>query len=408
MRKIIKEVLMEYTKEEIIEYMKEEDVKFVLLSFIDIRGRMRTTTIMPSEMGRAFEYGISIDGSAIDGFSSDGVHSDLFLHPDLSSFTILPWRPDQGKAVKFFCYVTFPDGRSVETDSRTVLKNAVGKAREKGLSFFFGTEYEFYLFPLNEDGTPSDKPIDSEGYMASSPLDRGEAIRREICLMLEDLGLHPEVSHHEEGPGQNEIDFSYSDPLTAADNGETFCQVVRTVAMRNGLYADFSPRPLVNAPGNGLHINISVKGEGEDSLSYMTAGIMKYIRDMTIFLNPVEASYRRLGRDKAPKYISYSYGNRSQLIRIPAASGPYVRAEVRSPDAECNIYIALALIINAASEGIEQRLEPPLSIDLDLYSTEIGEEFLLPQSLEEAKGVAAGSGFISRVLPPEVISFYTE
>ncbi len=399
---------MTYTKDEIIEYMKEEDVKFVLLSFIDIRGKMRTTTIMPSEMGRAFEYGISIDGSAIDGFSSDGVHSDLFLNPDISSFTILPWRPDQGKAVKFFCYVTFPDGRSVGTDSRTVLKKAVGKAEEKGLSFFFGTEYEFYLFPLNEDGKPSERPIDSEGYMASSPLDRGEAIRREICLMLEDLGLHPEVSHHEEGPGQNEIDFSYSDPLTAADNGETFCQVVRTVALRNGLYADFSPRPVENAPGNGLHINISVKGAEGDSLSYMTAGIMKYIREMTLFLNPSEASYRRLGRDKAPRYISYSYGNRSQLIRIPAASGPYVRAEVRSPDAECNIYLVLALIISAAAEGIEKRLEPPLSIDADLYNTEIGEEFLLPQSLEEAKSAASESDFLLRVLPEEVISFYTD
>lgn len=399
---------MTYTKDEIIEYMKEEDVKFVLLSFIDIRGKMRTTTIMPSEMGRAFEYGISIDGSAIDGFSSDGVHSDLFLNPDISSFTILPWRPDQGKAVKFFCYVTFPDGRSVGTDSRTVLKKAVAKAEEKGLSFFFGTEYEFYLFPRNEDGKPSDRPIDSEGYMASSPLDRGEAIRREICLMLEDLGLHPEVSHHEEGPGQNEIDFSYSDPLTAADNGETFCQVVCTVALRNGLYADFSPRPVENAPGNGLHINISVKGAEGASLSYMTAGIMKYIREMTLFLNPSEASYRRLGRDKAPRYISYSYGNRSQLIRIPAASGPYVRAEVRSPDAECNIYLALALIISAATEGIEKRLEPPLSIDADLYNTEIGEEFLLPQSLEEAKRAASESDFLPRVLPEEVISFYTD
>lgn len=399
---------MEYTKDVITEYMKEEDVKFVLLSFIDIKGRMRTTTIMPSELERALTYGISIDGSAIDGFSSDGVHSDLFLHPDISSFTVLPWRPDQGKAVRFFSYVTFPDGREVETDSRYVLKRAVEKARENGLSFFFGTEYEFYLFPLLEDGTPSLTPIDSEGYMASSPLDRGEAIRREICLMLEDLGLHPEVSHHEEGPGQNEIDFSYSDPITAADRGETFCQVVRTVAMRNGLYADFSPRPVENAPGNGLHINISVRGTDGDSLSYMTAGIMKYIREMTLFLNPVEASYRRLGRSKAPKYVSYSYGNRSQLIRIPAAAGPYVRAEVRSPDAECNIYLALALIINAATEGIVDRLEPPFSIDADLYTTEMGSEFLLPRSLEEAKKLASRSAFISRVLPAEVISFYTE
>ena len=397
---------MEYTRDEIIQYISEEDVKFVLLSFIDIRGRMRTTTIMPSEMERAFEYGISIDGSAIDGFSTDGVHSDLFLHPDISTFTLLPWRPDQGKAVKFFSYVTYPDGREVATDSRAILRSAVKKAQDKGLSFYFGTEYEFYLFPMNEDGTHSLIPLDREGYMASSPLDRGEAIRREICLMLEELSLHPEASHHEEGPGQNEIDFSYSTPLEAADNGETFCQVVRTVSMRNGLWAEFSPKPLGNEPGNGLHINISVKGTDGDGLRYMTAGIMKYIREMTLFFNPAEESYRRLGRNKAPKYISYSYGNRSQLIRIPAASGPYVRAEVRSPDAGCNIYLAFALLISAAAEGIEQKLEPPESMDYNLYSTGMDEKSLLPLSLEEAKAEAAESEFLKRTLPGEVISFY--
>ncbi len=399
-------VFMEYTIEEIIEFIREEDVKFVLLSFIDIRGKMRTTTIMPSEMERAFEYGISIDGSAIDGFSTDGVHSDLFLHPDISSFTLLPWRPDQGKAVKFFSYVTFPDGREVETDSRAILRNAVKRARERGLSFYFGTEYEFYLFPMNEDGTHSSVPLDRESYMASSPLDRGEAIRREICMMLEDLSLHPEASHHEEGPGQNEIDFSYSTPLEAADNGETFCQVVRTVSMRNGLWAEFSPKPLENEPGNGLHINISVKGTDGDGLKYITAGIMKYIREMTLFLNPSEESYRRLGRSKAPKYISYSYGNRSQLIRIPAASGPYVRAEVRSPDAGCNIYLAFALLIAAAMEGIEGKLEPQESMDCNLYSTAMDENRLLPGTLEEAREEAEASEFLKRTLPDEVISFY--
>ena len=399
-----------YTREDCLEFIRDEDVKFILLSFIDINGKMRTTTIMPSEMERAIDYGIAIDGSAIDGFSLDGVHSDLFLHPDLNTLTLLPWRPDQGKAVKFFSSVTFPDGESVETDSRKILIDATRKAKEKGLDFYFGTEYEFYLFPLLENGEVSSVPLDRASYMESSPLDRGEAIRREICLTLEDLSLRPEASHHEEGPGQNEIDFSYSTALEAADNSETFLQVVRTVSMRNGLYADFSPKPIENAPGNGLHINISVQGGGEDALRHLIAGIMKYTREMTLFFNSTSSSYKRLGRCKAPKYISYSYGNRSQLIRIPHAKGPYVRAELRSPDGECNIYLAFALLIYAAMEGIENSLEPPAQLDMNLYdATEIADKsLLLPVSLEEAKKEAGKSEFLRRVLPGEVLEYYLD
>lgn len=399
---------MKYTREECLEYIKEEGVEFVLLSFIDILGDMRTTMIMPSEMGRAIDHGISIDGSAIKGFSGDGIHSDLFLHPDLDTMTLLPWRADQGKALKFFSYVTFPDGKSVVSDSRTLLKNAVEKAKEMGLSFFFGTEYEFYLFPLGEDGGVIEKPIDNAGYMSSSPLDKGEAVRREISLMLEALSLKPESAHHEEGPGQNEIDFSYSTPLEAADNSLTFRQVVSTVCMRNGLYADFSPKPLENEPGNGLHINMSVKGGDDDALMHIVAGIMRRIREMTLFFNSSSSSYSRLGKCKAPKYISYAYGNRSQLIRIPAASGEYVRAELRSPDAMCNIYLAFTLLIHAAMEGLEEKLVPERTIDCDLYSTslELEKESMLPLSLDEAKEEAAKSDFLRRVLPEEVISYY--
>ena len=401
---------MKYTKEECIEYIKAEGIEFILLSFVDINGVMRTTTIMPSEIEKALEYGISLDGSAIAGFDIDGVHSDLFLHPDLDTLTVLPWRIDQGKAVKFFCYVRKPDGESVLSDSRMILKSAIEKAREKGLEFYFGTEYEFYLFPLLDDGSVSKKPLDNEGYMASSPLDKGEAIRREICLTLDSLSLKSEASHHEEGPGQNEIDFSYSTAMEAADNSLTFLQVVRNVSMRNGLYADFSPKPLAGECGNGLHINISVKGAGEGALLSMIAGIMKRIREMTLFLNCTSDSYKRLGKKKAPRYISYSYGNRSQLIRIPAAEGKYVRAELRSPDGMCNIYLALALLINAAVEGIENNLVPPEAMDRNLYNTELDVEksLLLPQSLEEAKEEARKSEFIHSVLPRQVVQYYLE
>ncbi len=399
---------MKYTREECLEYIKEEGVEFVLLSFVDILGKMRTTMIMPSEMERAIESGISIDGSAITGFGGDGIHSDLFLHPDLDTMTELPWRADQGKAVKFFCYITFPDGRSLSTDSRKLLRDAVECAKEKGLYFYFGTEYEFYLFPLKEDGSVSSFPIDRAGYMASSPLDKGEAVRREISLVLESLSLKPESAHHEEGPGQNEIDFSYSTPLEAADNSLTFRQMVSTVCMRNGLYADFSPKPLERESGNGLHINISVKGGPDDALMHMIAGIMRRMREMSLFFNATDESYKRLGRCKAPKYISYAYGNRSQLIRIPAASGEYVRAELRSPDAECNIYLAFTLLIHAALEGIEEALTPPEMLDYNLYSTslELDKDKMLPESLMEARDEAGRSEFIKRVLPEEVLGYY--
>ncbi len=396
---------MKYTREDCLDYLKEENIEFVLLSFIDIDGVMRTTTIMPSEMEKAIDYGISFDGSAIRGYEGDGVHSDLFLHPDLDTLTLLPWRRDQGKAVAFFSYVKRINGEGVPTDSRLILKNAVDEAIKKGLSFQFGTEYEFYLFPLSENGEVIKTPIDNSGYMASAPFDRGEGIRREIALMLDSLSLKCEASHHEEGPGQNEIDFSYSSPLEAADNSETFRQVVALVSQRNGLYADFSPKPIMDKPGNGLHINISLKGRGEESLDYIVAGILKRIKEMTIFFNSREESYERLGKCKAPKYISYSYGNRSQLVRLPEAKGPFIRAELRSPDGLCNIYIALALLIYASIEGIDNSLLPPQPMDENLYKRN-DDLATLPSSLEEAKDEARRSEFLRRVLPKEVLEYY--
>ncbi len=392
---------MKYTREDCLEFIREEGVSFILLSFPDLRGRMRTTTIMPSEMKRAFDYGIAIDASAIDGFDIDGVHSDLFLTPDPDTLALLPWRPDQGKAVRFFCYLMFPDGSAVPQDSRRILKNAVTEAERRGFTFNFGTEYEFYLFRLNEDGVRTSEPVDRVGYMASFPFDKGEAVRREVCLLLDELSLHSEASHHEEGPGQNEIDFSFSTPLMAADNGLTFCQLVESVAERNGLYADFSPKPLQSMPGNGLHINVSVKGGDENALNYIIGGMISHIREMTLFFNSMASSYERLGKNKAPLFISYSRGNRNQLIRIPAASGPYVRAELRSPDASSNIYLALALVIYASLDGLERKTICP-SADEENG----GEKKSLPLTLEEARTEAGESAFLRTVLPPKVLEYW--
>ena len=275
---------MKYTKQEVMQFIREEDVKFIRLAFCDLFGAQKNISIMPNEMARAFEYGIAIDASAIEGFG-DETHSDLFLHPDPSTLVILPWRPEHGRVVRMYCDITYPDGRPFEGDTRKILQNAVKEAEESGYRFHFGAKMEFYLFKLDENGNPTKEPFDNAGYMDIAPADKGENIRREICLTLEQMDILPESSHHEKGPGQNEIDFRYSSPLEAADNAMNFRSAVQAIVSRNGVAADFSPKPLDDAPGNGFHINFSVKSLSEEDVMPETiAGILSYVRDMTVFL----------------------------------------------------------------------------------------------------------------------------
>ena len=400
---------MRYSCEDVQTFVQEEDVRFIHLAFCDVFGRQKNIAILPTELDRAFRYGIAIDASAIAGFGGE-VHSDLFLHPIPDSLTLLPWRPEQGKLVELRCFVTYPDGRRFENDTRSILLDAVARAERAGLRFSFGSELEFYLFCLNDEGEPTDRPYDRASYMDTAPEDKGEGIRREICMLLQALNIQPEGAHHEEGPGQNEIDFRYSDALTAADNAMTFRAVVKAVAARNGLCADFSPRPLAEAPGSGFHINMSVRADsGEDLLSHMIAGILEYVPDITVFLNPTEASYARLGRDKAPKYVSWSSENRSQLVRVPAAEGEFRRAELRSPDPGANPYLAFALLIHAAMDGMEAGLPLPPAADLNLFTAEahVLEQYKrLPSDREEAARITAESDFVHRHLPQMLIDAY--
>lgn len=400
---------MKYSKQEVIQYAMEEDVKFIRLSFCDVFGRQKNISIMPQELPRAFEYGIAFDASAIAGFG-DETHSDLLLHPEPETLMLLPWRPEHGKVVRMFASISYPDGRPFWGDTRQLLKQAAADAEQAGYQFAFGAEQEFYLFRLDETGRPTAVPYDEAGYMDIAPDDRGENIRREICLTLEQMGIQPESSHHEEGPGQNEIDFRYSDALTAADNAMTFQTVVKTVAHRNGLAADFRAKPLADQPGNGFHINMSVKAnDGSDNLPYMIAGILEKVRDMTAFLNPTENSYQRFGQCKAPKYISWSSENRSQLVRVPAASGEYRRAELRSPDPTANPYLAFALIIYAGLHGIEHQLELPMVADFNLYKAEpsVLEKFdRLPVDRAAACQAAFDSEFIRAHIPASILDIY--
>lgn len=401
-----------YTKDEVMQYILEDDVKFIRLAFCDAYGCQKNISVMPCELERAFSAGIGIDASAVMGFGGE-VYSDLFLHPDPSTLTVLPWRPEHGRVVRMFCSVKYPDGRDFEADSRHILKEAARLALSKGYMFSFGSELEFYLFKTDEAGNPTKIPFDSAHYMDIAPMDKGENVRREICLTLERMGITPESSHHEEGPGQNEIDFRFADPLTAADNAVTFLSVVRTIAARNGLFADFSPKPLENRPGNSFHINMSIRGtNGEyDLLPYAISGILSRIGEMTAFFNPSENSYQRLGSFKAPKYVSWSPENRSQLIRVPAADGEYRRIELRSPDPGANPYIAYSLMIYAALEGIESREIPCEPSNVNLYAISTDEDKhrkKLPATLREARSLASASDFIKNILPKTIIDTYCE
>ena len=401
---------MKYSADEIIQYAAEEDVKFIRLAFCDVFGKQKNISIMPDELQRAFEHGIAFDASAIRGFGDES-RSDLFLHPEPETLTWLPWRPEHGKVVRMFCGITRPDGTQFECDTRSLLRRTAAEAKKSGYTFSFGAEQEFYLFELDERNEPTRIPYDRAGYMDIAPEDRGENVRREICLTLEQMGIRPESSHHEEGPGQNEIDFRYAEALEAADNVMTFQTVVRTVARRNGLYADFSPKPLSGEPGNGFHINVSVRSaDGSDQLDRTIAGILAKASAMTLFLNPLESSYLRLGQMKAPGYVSWSAENRSQLVRVPAASGEFRRAELRSPDPAANPYIAFTLMIRAGLHGIGNALALPAPLDLNLYRADEKTLALLerlPKDISEAK-TASRDVFIEESIPLKIADIYRE
>lgn len=384
-----------YTKEEVLDFVQEEDVKFIRLAFFDITGKQKNISIMANQLERAFNDGISFDASAISGFKTPD-KSDLFLHPDPATLSVLPWRPNTGKVVRMFCNIKTPDGQPYEKDCRYILQSAIKKAREEvNVSFSFGSEVEFYLFRQDENGEPTKTPFDNATYMDIAPEDKGENIRREICFTLEQMGIIPEASHHEEGPGQNEIDFHYSDPLTAADNVSTFKMIVRTRAATNGLYADFSPKPLSDKAGSGMHINISC--DHPEKMDNILAGILAHIKECTYYLNPTANSYERLGTCKAPEYITWGNENRSTLIRVPATKDSK-RFEIRTPDPECNPYIAFALIIHAAIDGIKNNLTPPAAVEGNLFGKDDSEYDVLPASLEKAKEIALASPFIKGIL----------
>ncbi len=411
---------MSNTVQEVLEFIKENDVKFIRLGFCDLLGVHKNISIMSDELPSALKYGVTFDAHAIKGFR-DIAQSDLLLFPDLSTLTILQWRPGPGRVARFFCDIKNPDYSDFQGDSRNLIKSVIKRSEKMGYVCKIGTECEFYLFKTNDNGEPTTETLDNGGYLDISPIDKGENIRREICLCLEEMGVKPETSHHEQGPGQNEITFQFSNVLEAADNLLTFKSAVKAIAARNGLFASFMPKPILNKSGNGLHVNLSVSQNGfnifrtanehSKTAESFIAGILEKTPEITLFLNPIANSYERLGKNDAPKYVSWSHQNRSQLVRIPAAQGEKVRMELRSPDAASNPYLAFALIVSAGLDGIEKELPLPPSVNADLYKANdsiTSNLALLPDSLDKAIELAKNSSFIKRVIGEEMLSKYLD
>lgn len=398
--------------EDIRELLAEYEIKFIRLVFCDISGRQKNIAIMADEIEHAVRHGVSFDASAIKGFLNIN-ESDLLLFPDLDTFSVLPWRPAERAVARFYCHITYPDRRPFEGDGRYLLKKLEKESGKRGYSFLVGPECEFYLFNTDDKGFPILSPYDDAGYFDMAPLDRGENIRREICFALESLGIKPERSHHEHGPGQNEIDFRCSSPLKAADDLMTFKTAVKAIAQQNGLFASFLPKPLEGESGSGLHINLSLYENDENlfekndrkAMSFM-AGILRRMKEITVFSNPLISSYERLGHFEAPSTISWSHQNRSTLVRIPYAEGHDCRMELRSPDPSANPYFLISLLLSAGFEGIDDSLVAPKEAVGDMISTRASES--LPSSLSEAVELARCSDFVAKVISEKISKEYLD
>lgn len=369
------------SKNDVLKFIEQNDVKFIRLQFADIFGTMKNIAITELQIEKALEEGVMFDASAIAGFS-EVEQSDMLLLPDPDTFSLMPWRPQHGKVARFICDIKNYDGSQFLGDPRYILKRSEAKAKKLGYTFNIGPECEFFLFHTDAEGRPTAKTHDSAGYCDLAPTDQGENCRREICMVLEEMGFEIEASHHENAAGQHEVDFKYSDVMTAADRIMTFKMVVKTVAQRNGLHATFMPKPIYNSYGSGMHINMSLSqngknlfNAGENSMDISEvakmfgAGILQHAKGITAVANPLVNSYKRFVPGyEAPVHIAWSHMNRSLLLRIPAPKGEATRIELRSPDPSCNPYLTLALLLEAGLEGLQNKLAIPSPVDINTYN----------------------------------------
>lgn len=417
-----------YTKEDVIRIVQEEDVEFIRLQFTDMFGNLKNIAITASQLETALDNKCMFDGSAIVGFVKIE-ESDMYLYPDYSTLEIFPWRPQQGKVARMICDVYRPNGEPFAGDSRYVLKRAINKAEEMGYTFKVGPECEFFLFDTDENTMPTVETREKAGYFDVGPLDFGENARRDMVMTLEDMGFVIEASHHEIAPAQHEIDLRYDDALLTADNIMTFKLAVRTIAKRHGLHATFMPKPKQGVNGSGMHINMSLHDrdgrnifeDASDPIGlsreayYFIGGLMKHIKGMAAITNPIVNSYKRLVPGyEAPAYIAWSATNRSPLIRIPSVKeGCNTRIELRSPDLASNPYLTLAVCLSAGLDGIINKIEPPKSVNANIYEMSAEERAAmgienLPGTLQEAIVELEKDEFICGVLGEHIAGRYID
>ena len=400
-----------YTRDDIFHIVEEEDVAFIRLQFTDIFGTMKNMAVTVGQLEKALDNRCMFDVSSLEGVA-DEEESDMYLYPDLSTFEIFPWRPQQGKVARLICDVYKKDGTPYEGDPRYVLRKAVAEAKEMGYTMNVGPECEFFLFHTDDDGRPTTVTHEQGGYFDVGPLDLGENARRDMILTLEDMGFEIISSHHEIAPAQHEIDFHYDEAMITADNLMTFKMVVKTIAKRHGLHATFMPKPKSETYGSGMHINLSLykndgtnalyNAEDENGLSqegyYFIGGLMKHIT------NPTINSYKRFVPGyEAPVYMGWSAKTRGPLIRVSMEKEDNSRLELRSPDATANPYLALAVLLKAGVDGIKNQIMPPKNIDENIQKmTQERRDEELPRTLGAATAELEKDELLISVLGKEL------
>ncbi|NLZ94112.1 MAG: type I glutamate--ammonia ligase [Firmicutes bacterium] len=418
---------MAKTKEDILKLVKELNIKFIRLQFVDVFGISKNVAIPVQQLEKALAGELMFDGSSIEGFVRIE-ESDMYLRPDINTFTVFPWQTQNGVAEgRLICDIYNPDGTPFAGCPRNTLRRVIDKAAALGYIMYAGPEAEFFLFQKDEAGRATTITNDRGSYFDLMPVDLGEAARRDMVLTLQEMGFEIEASHHEVAPGQHEIAFKYADALTTADNIATFKLVVRTIAMQHNLHATFMPKPIYGIAGSGMHTHQSLFKNGQnafydpdapsqlsDTARYYIGGMLKHVKGFCAITNPLVNSYKRLVPGyEAPVYIAWSEHNRSPLIRIPARRGTGTRIEIRNPDPSCNPYLALAVTLAAGLDGIINKIEPPEPVDLNIYDMtkqerkKIGID-CLPSDLGEALHELSQNEVIKETLGEHIYSRFME
>ncbi|MGN6240926.1 MAG: glutamine synthetase family protein [Cellulosimicrobium cellulans] len=417
---------MDRQQEFVLRTVEERDIRFIRLWFTDVLGMLKSVAIAPAELESAFAEGIGFDGSSIEGLTRV-YEADMIAKPDPTTFQVLPWRGERHGTARMFCDILTPDGEPSLADSRNVLKRALAKASDKGFTFYTHPEVEFYLFNQPADAEAPLVPVDQGGYFDHLARGSTHDFRRAAITMLESMGISVEFSHHEAGPGQNEIDLRYADALTTADNLMTFRTVVKEVALEQGVFASFMPKPMADQPGSGMHTHLSLfegdrnafhepgaQFELSKTARQFIAGLLVHAAEITAITNQYVNSYKRLwGGAEAPSYVCWGHNNRSALVRVPMykpGKGNSSRVEYRALDSATNPYLAFAVMLAAGLKGIEEGYELPEATEDDVWELTDAERRALgikplPQSLDEAIAVMEKSELVAETLGEHVFDF---